>query len=170
MRRLPSLPDEVLRAFREELPSSTAATAKPLPTRAVWDEDGESTAEIRGQDVAEWTAVDERTMDPRIFVRMQRQAGRPVEYSSPTSPHTTAKRSCPLSDWRGRVDVDFRAVGKISTFLSDGGKILPRRKSGLSAKAQRKVSRAIKSARHMALLAPDPSAGPTLEELREMYG
>lgn len=40
----------------------------------------------------------------------------------------------------------------LSKFLSDRGKILPRSRTGLSAKNQRKLTRAVKHARHLALL------------------
>jgi small subunit ribosomal protein S18 len=43
-------------------------------------------------------------------------------------------------------------VKALKRFISDGGKILPRRRSGLSAKNQRTVTTAVKRARHLALL------------------
>lgn len=55
------------------------------------------------------------------------------------------RRACPdYIDWK---DVDF-----LKQFLPERGKIMPRRISGVSADAQRRIARAIKRARNMALL------------------
>ena len=48
--------------------------------------------------------------------------------------------------------VDYKDVGLLKRFLTDRGKILPRRQTGNTAKQQRMISRAIKRAREMALL------------------
>lgn len=142
-----------------------------MPTHAVWEEGGAaSNADgVQADNDSEWAAVDERTMDSRYFSRMQRQSGRVAPTVAPPAPAARARRRCVLTNERGRVQADYRAVGALKPFISEGGKILPRRKSALSAKAQRKVSTAVKSARHMALLAPDPSKGPTLEEIRKEW-
>jgi small subunit ribosomal protein S18 len=49
-------------------------------------------------------------------------------------------------------EVDYKDIAKLSRFISDKGKILPRRNTGLCAKHQRRLSIAIKRAREMALL------------------
>ena len=48
--------------------------------------------------------------------------------------------------------IDFKDVDLLKKYISDRGKILPRRITGTSAKYQRKLAIAIKRARHMALL------------------
>lgn len=48
--------------------------------------------------------------------------------------------------------VDWKDVDYLSRFIPERGKILPRRISGVSAKDQRRLARAIKRARTMALL------------------
>jgi small subunit ribosomal protein S18 len=47
---------------------------------------------------------------------------------------------------------DYKDYDRLRRYVSSQGKILPRRRSGLSAKNQRLVARAIKRARHLALL------------------
>jgi small subunit ribosomal protein S18 len=47
---------------------------------------------------------------------------------------------------------DYKNYEQLRRYVSSQGKILPRRRSGLSAKNQRLVARAIKRARHLALL------------------
>jgi small subunit ribosomal protein S18 len=47
---------------------------------------------------------------------------------------------------------DYKDPSRLKRFLTERGKILPRRMTGLSALQQRQVSLAIKRARHLALL------------------
>lgn len=49
-------------------------------------------------------------------------------------------------------EIDYKDVEKLKRFVSDKGKILPRRVTGTCAKHQRKVTEAIKRARTIALL------------------
>ena len=48
--------------------------------------------------------------------------------------------------------IDFKDTELLKKFISERGKILPRRVTGTSAKYQRMLTTAIKRARHMALL------------------
>nr|WP_255484398.1 30S ribosomal protein S18 [Granulicella sp. 5B5] len=48
--------------------------------------------------------------------------------------------------------ISYRDVRLLQQFVSDRGKIIPRRLSGTSAPFQRKLTRAIKQARAIALL------------------
>ena len=48
--------------------------------------------------------------------------------------------------------IDYKDVALLKKYISERGKILPRRVSGTSAKAQRKLTVAIKRARNLALL------------------
>ena len=48
--------------------------------------------------------------------------------------------------------IDFKDVDLLRKYVTDRGKILPRRATGTSAKYQRKIAIANKRARHMALL------------------
>jgi len=49
-------------------------------------------------------------------------------------------------------EIDYKDVAKLRKFISERGKILPRRISGNCAKHQRQLTVAIKRARHIALL------------------
>ena len=52
-----------------------------------------------------------------------------------------------------KVDfIDYKDSGKLRKFISERGKILPRRISGTCAKHQRELNTAIKRARNLALL------------------
>jgi small subunit ribosomal protein S18 len=48
--------------------------------------------------------------------------------------------------------IDYKDVDLLRRFISERGKILPRRVTGTSAKYQRKLTNAIKRSRQMALL------------------
>ena len=48
--------------------------------------------------------------------------------------------------------VDYKDSDFLLKFVNEQGKILPRRLTGTSAKYQRKVNKAIKRARHLAIL------------------
>lgn len=48
--------------------------------------------------------------------------------------------------------IDYKDVTKLKRFITEKGKIVPRRTSGTCAKHQRELSSAIKNARIMALL------------------
>jgi len=48
--------------------------------------------------------------------------------------------------------IDYKDPKFLMQFINDQGKILPRRLTGTSLKFQRKVSQAVKRARHLAIL------------------
>jgi small subunit ribosomal protein S18 len=50
------------------------------------------------------------------------------------------------------LQIDYKLVDMLRGFLTDRGKIQPRRRSGTCAKHQRQLSTAIKRARHLAML------------------
>ena len=50
------------------------------------------------------------------------------------------------------TSVDYKAVSKLRKFMTERGKMVPRRTSGSCARHQRLLSEAIKRARHLALL------------------
>lgn len=59
-----------------------------------------------------------------------------------------AKKECPLAG----QDIDYKNVELLKKYITKFGKIVPRYYSGVSLKNQKKLSRAIKRARIMALL------------------
>jgi small subunit ribosomal protein S18 len=62
-----------------------------------------------------------------------------------------AKKGDPIAELRIRI-VDYKDEKLLSRFLTERGKILPRRLSGVSARHQRQLAVAIKRARFLALL------------------
>ncbi len=59
----------------------------------------------------------------------------------------------PCKFCRGKVkEIDFKTVNKFQSYITERGKILPRRISGNCAKHQRQLTLAVKRARQLALL------------------
>lgn len=50
------------------------------------------------------------------------------------------------------LSIDYKQVDLLRRFVSEDGKIRPRRQTGTCAKHQRQLTQAIKRARHIALL------------------
>ncbi len=62
-----------------------------------------------------------------------------------------ARKGCPFCE--GRVHfIDYKDDQALGRFISEHGKILPSRLSGVCARHQRQLARAIKRARFLALL------------------
>ena len=60
-------------------------------------------------------------------------------------------KECPLSA-SGIQHIDYKDVNLLSQFITERGKIIPRRITGVSCSYQKMLVKAIKMARHMALL------------------
>jgi len=52
----------------------------------------------------------------------------------------------------GIKEIDYKDINLLKDFITETGKIMPARVTGTSAKFQRQLTRAIKRARHLALL------------------
>ncbi|WKY47735.1 30S ribosomal protein S18 [Eubacteriaceae bacterium ES3] len=66
-------------------------------------------------------------------------------------PFKKRRKVCEFCE-RNAEEVDYKDVATLKKFISEKGKILPRRATGTCAKHQRKVTEAIKRARNVALL------------------
>ena len=55
------------------------------------------------------------------------------------------------------TEIDYKDVALLRKFISDRGKIRSRRITGVTVQEQRKIARAIKNAREMALLHTQPT-------------
>ncbi len=64
-----------------------------------------------------------------------------------------------------KIVVDYKDVGRLRRYISDRGKIEPRRRTGACAKHQRRIALAIKRLRYLALF-PDASSHFVPKEVR----
>ncbi len=74
-----------------------------------------------------------------------------IRYLTPPSVEVKKKKYCRFRK-NGIKYIDYKDPEFLKKFLNEQGKILPRRITGTSIKYQKKVSVAIKRARHLALL------------------
>ena len=74
-----------------------------------------------------------------------------IRYLTPVTVDVQRKKYCRFKKM-GIKYIDYKDPEFLKKFLNEQGKILPRRLTGTSLKYQRKVSTAIKRARHLALL------------------
>ncbi len=80
-----------------------------------------------------------------------RKQERPVAQAPTESPFVKKKKACPFV--AAKVDtIDYKDVETLKQFITERGKILPRRITGVSQYYQKVLKKAIKRARHMALL------------------
>jgi small subunit ribosomal protein S18 len=74
-----------------------------------------------------------------------------IRYLNPPSIEVKKKKFCRFKK-NGIKYIDYKDADFLLKFVNEQGKILPRRVTGTSLKYQRKLSKAIKRARHLALL------------------
>ncbi|MBN1185959.1 MAG: 30S ribosomal protein S18 [Bacteroidales bacterium] len=79
------------------------------------------------------------------------QSASEIRYLTPPTVEIRKKKYCRFKKNRIKF-IDYKDPEFLKKFLNEQGKILPRRVTGTSLKYQRKVSQAIKRARHIALL------------------
>lgn len=88
---------------------------------------------------------------------MPAQQGKPQQKTGARRPEGAKPRYTPrrkvCAFCVDKIDnIDYKDVARLRRYLSDRGKIEPRRKTGTCAKHQRRLTIAIKRARHVALL------------------
>lgn len=71
--------------------------------------------------------------------------------SSSDSPFAKKKKSCPFTASKVKA-IDYKDIETLHQFITERGKILPRRITGVSYYYQKLLKKAIKQARYMALL------------------
>jgi len=75
-----------------------------------------------------------------------------VRFLTPLSIDTGNKKKYCRFKKSGIKYIDYKDPDFLTKFLNEQGKILPRRITGTSLKFQRRVSQAVKRARHIAIL------------------
>ena len=67
------------------------------------------------------------------------------------SPFELKKKSCPFSQ-PGSPEIDYKDIRLLSRYLTEKGKIVPSRITGVSRKKQKELAKAIKRARFLSLI------------------
>lgn len=90
-----------------------------------------------------------------MFPRKQRdQTGAAAAIGAPPGIpdfRSRKRKRCPFTA-AGIREIDYKDTDTLIKFITDRGKILPRRITGVSAYHQKRLAEAIKRARHVALL------------------
>lgn len=78
------------------------------------------------------------------------------EFKIPTGasgkkPFFNRRRSCPF-EGADALKIDYKDIKLLQRYVSERGRIMPRRITGVSTKYQRELAQAIKRARFLALL------------------
>ncbi len=82
---------------------------------------------------------------------MATQQNSEIRYLAPIAVDIKKKKYCRFKK-AGIKYIDYKDANFLLKFVNEQGKILPRRITGTSIKYQRKVARAIKRARHLAIM------------------
>jgi small subunit ribosomal protein S18 len=85
-------------------------------------------------------------MRPPTSQKNQRRTRRERDAQTPRK-----KRTCRFCDAK-EVYIDYKDEKRLQRFVTEQGKIIPKRITGTCAKHQRQLVQAIKRARHLALL------------------
>lgn len=82
---------------------------------------------------------------------MARQNKKSERYSKRKAPATAKKRNMPFGVDKD-LPFDYKAIRLLSEYLTERGKIVPRRVTGLTQYQQKRLVESIKRARQLALL------------------
>ncbi len=74
-----------------------------------------------------------------------------IKYLTPIAVDTKRKKYCRFKKMRIKY-IDYKDADFLMKFVNEQGKLLPRRITGTSTKYQKKVAKAVKRARHLALM------------------
>ena len=74
-----------------------------------------------------------------------------IRYLNPPSIEVKKDKYCRFKKNRIKF-IDYKNPDFLTQFVNEQGKILPRRITGTSAKYQKRVNKAVKRARHLAIL------------------
>ncbi len=82
---------------------------------------------------------------------MANQQNSEIRYLAPIAVDIKKKKYCRFKK-AGIKYIDYKDPNFLLKFVNEQGKILPRRITGTSVKYQRKVAKAVKRARHLAIM------------------
>ncbi len=82
---------------------------------------------------------------------MANQQNSEIRYLAPIAVDIKKKKYCRFKK-AGIKYIDYKDANFLLKFVNEQGKILPRRLTGTSLKYQKKVAKAVKRARHLALM------------------
>ena len=133
-------------------PAALAAAPEPSPAPAVEPASEPAPAPAAPATPPEPQAEAPADERPRITPAPTTASGERIPQMIERTRRRGRRRRAPVFTPKEVATIDYKDVDKLRKLISDRGKIDPRRKTGLTAKDQRKLAREIKRARHVALL------------------
>ena len=82
---------------------------------------------------------------------MKKNRFRSKKEEKSNSPFENKRKFCPFSQ-PGSPSIDYKDIRLLSRYITEKGKIIPSRITGVSRKKQRELSKAIKRARFLSLM------------------
>ena len=82
---------------------------------------------------------------------MKRNRSKSKREDKSNSPFENKKKFCPFSQ-PGSPVIDYKDIRLLSRYITEKGKIIPSRITGVSKKKQKELSKAIKRARYLSLI------------------
>jgi len=90
-------------------------------------------------------------MTKQQFTERRSQAANPAPSGNVENVFSKKRKSCPFTLSKVEM-IDYKDIEMLKQFITERGKILPRRITGVSHYYQNMLKQAIKRARHMALI------------------
>ena len=93
-------------------------------------------------------------MDKEVVIMAMNKTDKPERADAPMKRRVVRRRKkvCVFCADKTNTGIDYKDVNKLKRYVSERGKILPRRITGNCAKHQRALTVAVKRARHVALM------------------
>ena len=82
---------------------------------------------------------------------MKKNKFKPRREEKSNSPFENKRKICPFSQ-PGSPTIDYKDIRLLSRYITEKGKIVPSRITGVSRKKQKELSKAIKRARFLSLM------------------
>jgi len=82
---------------------------------------------------------------------MKKNRSKPRREEKSNSPFENKKKFCPFSQPSSPI-IDYKDIRLLSRYITEKGKIVPSRITGVSRKKQKELARAIKRARFLSLI------------------
>ena len=82
---------------------------------------------------------------------MKKNKNKPRRDEKSNSPFENKKKFCPFSQ-PGSPVIDYKNIRLLSRYITEKGKIIPSRITGVSRKKQKELAKAIKRARFLSLI------------------
>jgi small subunit ribosomal protein S18 len=93
-------------------------------------------------------------LDKEVITMAMTKTDKPERTDAPMKRRVVRRRKkvCVFCADKTNAGIDYKDVNKLKRYVSERGKILPRRITGNCAKHQRALTVAVKRARHVALM------------------